>query len=63
MMFCGGVVMPRSEAGAQPRPAPGRPTQKRAVQMTGSTALHTESRPSMLSSERIAITQHSGAAA
>lgn len=31
------------------------------VRMTGSTPLHVESRPSMLSSHRIALQQHSGA--
>ena len=31
------------------------------VRMTGSTPLHIESRPSMLSSHRIALQQHSGA--
>jgi hypothetical protein len=31
------------------------------LRMTGSTPLHVESRPSMLSSHRIALQQHSGA--
>ena len=46
-----------------PTPAPRR--EKRRSKGTrgdllGSTPLHTESRPSMLSADRIALTQHSG---
>ncbi|KAK9820951.1 hypothetical protein WJX81_004802 [Elliptochloris bilobata] len=48
-----------SEAGALPRPQP-PPVERTMVRMTGSTPLHVESRPSMLSSNRIALQQHSG---
>ena len=46
--------------GALPRPQP-PPVERMMVRMTGSTPVHIESRPSMLSSHRIALQQHSGA--
>jgi hypothetical protein len=50
-----------SEAGAMSRPKPtAAAAKRRESQMRGCTPLHTESRPSMLSSDRIALTQHSG---
>ena len=53
-----------SEGGAMPSPAPKR--EKRRSKgargdLLGSSAMHVESRPSMLSADRIALTQHSGA--
>lgn len=50
-----------SEAGAIPRPKPQQRAARRETQINPSTNLHTESRPSMLSADRIALTQHSGA--
>ncbi|CAL8469029.1 g8570 [Coccomyxa elongata] len=49
-----------SEAGAMARPKPQQRTHRRESQINPSTNLHTESRPSMLSADRIALTQHSG---
>lgn len=49
-----------SEAGAMARPKPQQRTHRREAQINPSTNLHTESRPSMLSADRIALTQHSG---
>ena len=52
-----GLVRPQ---GALPRAQPPT-TPRQMLRMTGSTPLHVESRPSMLSSHRIALQQHSGA--
>ena len=50
----------RSEAGALPRRQAAAPSRRNKNSMTGATELHTECRPSMLSADRIALTQHSG---
>jgi len=50
-----------SESGTPAGPMP-RSMTKRHEDMRGSTVLYTESRPSILSTERFAFTQHSGTA-
>jgi hypothetical protein len=54
-----------SEAGPMPRPGPGNapapPLPLKRKQITGSSVMHVSARPSMLSADRIALTQHSGA--
>ena len=50
-----------SKAGAIPERPQHKPSRQDKGSMTGATQLHTESRPSMLSADRIALTQHSGA--
>ena len=45
-----------------PRPTPRRERRSKGARgdLVGSSAMHVESRPSMLSADRIALTQHSG---